>query len=184
MKTYEFPSGTDGERTWHDRKRYLWPLGLVVPMLPFAAVVLHAATGLEGFLWIGPLVLLGLVPIIDLVAGYDDSNPPDEVMEALEEDRYYRWVTYLFLPLQYAGFVAGAWVLATVDISVLGKIGLAVTLAARTSRPFCCRKFAARLDQRRLARIADSSPTNVPVGSMMRLSDPSTRRAILSSDTP
>ena len=128
MKKYEFSDGADEDKTWHDRKRYLWPLGLVVPMLPFAGILLHAATGVESLLWLGPLVLLGVVPLIDLVAGYDHSNPPDEVVEALEEDRYYRWVTYLFLPLQYAGFVVGAWVLATGDISVFGKIGLAVTL--------------------------------------------------------
>ena len=36
--------------------------------------------------------------LIDLVAGLDRSNPPDDVIEALENDRYYRWITYLFLP--------------------------------------------------------------------------------------
>ena len=47
----------------------------------------------------------GVVPAIDLMAGLDRSNPPDDVIEALENDRYYRWITYLFLPIQYAGFV-------------------------------------------------------------------------------
>ena len=28
------------------------------------------------------------------------------MIEALEQDRYYRWITYLFLPIQYVGFVA------------------------------------------------------------------------------
>ena len=37
--------------------------------------------------------------------GLDRSNPPDDVIEALEQDRYYRWITYLFLPIQYVGFV-------------------------------------------------------------------------------
>ena len=27
------------------------------------------------------------------------------MIEALEQDSYYRWITYLFLPIQYAGFV-------------------------------------------------------------------------------
>ena len=27
------------------------------------------------------------------------------MIEALENDRYYRWITYLFLPIQYAGFL-------------------------------------------------------------------------------
>ncbi|WP_406638450.1 fatty acid desaturase [Amycolatopsis sp. WGS_07] len=127
MKKYRL-AGANGEAAWHDRKRHLWLLGLVVPLLPFGAIGLHAATGAEAALWLGPLVVLVLVPLIDLVAGYDHTNPPDEVMEALEEDRYYRWITYLFLPLQYAGFVVGAWVLAQGGLSVGGKIGLAITL--------------------------------------------------------
>ena len=53
--------------------------------------------------WIGPIVILVIVPAIDLVAGLDRSNPPDDVIEALEDDRYYRWITYLFLPIQYVG---------------------------------------------------------------------------------
>ncbi|MET9263537.1 fatty acid desaturase [Amycolatopsis sp. NPDC004079] len=127
MKKYRL-AGAHGETAWHDRKRHLWLLGLVVPLLPFAAIGLHAATGSGAVLWLGPLVVLVLVPLIDLVAGYDHTNPPDEVMEALEEDRYYRWITYLFLPLQYAGFIVGAWMLAQGDLSVGGKIGLAITL--------------------------------------------------------
>ncbi len=47
---------------------------------------------------------LGVVPAIDLIAGLDRSNPPDDVIEALEKDKYYRWITYLFLPIQYVGF--------------------------------------------------------------------------------
>ena len=50
-------------------------------------------------------MILVVVPAIDLIAGLDRSNPPDDVIEALENDRYYRWITYLFLPIQYAGFV-------------------------------------------------------------------------------
>lgn len=128
MKKYHLAGAENGAATWHDRKRYLWLLGLVVPLLPFAAIGLHAATGAGVVLWLGPFVILVLVPLVDLLAGYDHTNPPDEVMEALEEDRYYRWITYLFLPLQYAGFVVGAWVLSGDGISVFGKIGLAVTL--------------------------------------------------------
>ena len=61
--------------------------------------------------WLGPIVILGVVPPIDLMTGLDRSNPPDDVIEALEHDRYYRWITYLFLPIQYAGFI-GAMVIA------------------------------------------------------------------------
>ncbi|WP_370250293.1 fatty acid desaturase [Nocardioides sp.] len=113
---------------WKDKKRYLWLIGLVVPSLAFVAVGMHELTGWGVWFWIGPIVILGIVPMIDLVAGLDRSNPPDDVIEELENDRYYRWVTYLFLPIQYAGFIGAFWLITQGDLSTWDKIGLAVSI--------------------------------------------------------
>jgi alkane 1-monooxygenase len=114
--------------SWRDRKRPLWLLGLVMPLLPFAAVGLFTWTGWGIWLWLGPIVILGVVPLVDLVAGRDPANPPDDAIAELERDRYYRWLTYLFLPLQYAGFVTAFWWIARVDMTVAERIGLTVTV--------------------------------------------------------
>ncbi|GAA4440159.1 fatty acid desaturase [Actinokineospora soli] len=119
---------TTAVESWTDKKRYLWLIGLVVPSLAFAAMGLHAVTDWAVWLWLGPIVVLVIVPAIDLVAGLDRSNPPDDVIEALENDRYYRWITYLYLPIQYAGFVTAFWLIGTGDLSVAEKIGLAVSI--------------------------------------------------------
>ena len=113
---------------WHDGKRYLWLIGLVVPSLAFLGYGMHALTGWGVWFWIGPIVILVVVPAIDLVAGLDRSNPPDDVIEALEQDRYYRWITYLFLPIQYAGFVGAFWLIATGDLGVVDRVGLAISI--------------------------------------------------------
>jgi alkane 1-monooxygenase len=113
---------------WTDRKRFLWLIGLVVPSLAFLAIGLHAATGWGGWFWIGPVVILVIVPLLDLVAGLDRSNPPDDVIDALEKDRYYRWVTYAYLPVQYAGFVLAFWMIGSGELSTVDKIGLAITI--------------------------------------------------------
>ena len=99
-------------RALADSKRYLWLIGLVVPSLAFIGFGMWALTGWGVWFWIGPIVILVIVPAIDLVAGLDRSNPPDDVIEALEKDRYYRWITYLFLPIQYAGFVGAICLIA------------------------------------------------------------------------
>jgi alkane 1-monooxygenase len=114
--------------TWRDRKRHLWPVALLMPLLPFAAVAGFASTGRAAFLWIGPIVILGLVPLLDLVVGLDPDDPPDAVIDALEADRYYRWLTFLFLPLQYAGFLVALACLMRGDLSTSERIGLAVTV--------------------------------------------------------
>ncbi len=120
---------------WRDRKRHLWLIGLVVPALAFIGYGGWWATGRGAFLWIGPLVILVVVPSIDLLAGLDRVNPPDDVLEALEEDRYYRWITYLFLPVQYVGLVGALWLIAHGDplghggqLSVADEVGLAVSI--------------------------------------------------------
>jgi alkane 1-monooxygenase len=121
-------SAEQATTTWRDSKRYLWVLGLTMPVLPFLAVGLHQLTGWGVWLWLGPIVILGMVPIIDWIVGLDPANPPDSVIKSLEQDRYYRWLTYLFLPLQYAGFALAFWYIATGDLTLINKIGLAVTV--------------------------------------------------------
>ena len=115
-------------RQWTDKKRYLWLIGLVVPSLAFIGFGMWHLTGWGAWFWIGPVVILVVVPAIDLVAGLDRSNPPDDMIEALEKDRYYRWITYLFLPIQYAGFVGAFWLMTHVDLSTVDRIGLAVSI--------------------------------------------------------
>lgn len=118
----------DSTEQWRDKKRHLWLIGLVVPSLAFVAIGMHHLTGWSIWFWVGPIVILGVVPAIDLISGMDTSNPPDDVIEALEKDKYYRWITYWFLPIQYAGFGAAFWLLAHGGIGTFEKIGLAISI--------------------------------------------------------
>lgn len=124
------PAGSTEQ--WKDKKRYLWLLGLVVPSLGFGAWGLVEVTGLSLFWYLGPIVVFVVIPVVDLVAGLDRSNPPDDVIDALENDRYYRWITYLFLPIQYAALVWACWMFTGPSwapaMSTVDKIGLAMTI--------------------------------------------------------
>ncbi len=113
---------------WHDPKRYAWLLGAIIPLLPFVAWGLYELTGVGAFWWLGPVVVFVLFPVLDTVVGVDPSNPPDSVLKWLEQDRYYRYCTYLFLPLLYAALIFGCWMWADGGLSVIDNIGLAVTL--------------------------------------------------------
>jgi len=115
MSTDSIPNSTvpaGSTEAWKDKKRYLWLIGLVVPSLAFVAAAAFIVTGWGAFLWIGPIIVLGVVPAIDLLIGLDRTNPPDDAIEALEKDKYYRWITFLFLPIQYLGFVGAMAVVA------------------------------------------------------------------------
>ena len=130
------PAGST--EVWKDKKRYLWLIGLVVPSLAFVAAAAFIATGWGAWFWIGPVVILVVVPAFDLVVGLDSANPPDDAIEALENDKYYRWITYFFLPIQYVGFFGAFAGLPFADrlfaedlgLSVIDKIGLAISIGA------------------------------------------------------
>ncbi len=114
--------------TWRDAKRYAWLLGLLVPSLPLLAWALVDLTGWGAFWFIGPVVVYVIFPVLDVIIGIDRTNPPDSVIAWLEEDRYYRWCTYAFIPLQYTSLVLACWLWSSGDLSLVESIGLALTV--------------------------------------------------------
>jgi alkane 1-monooxygenase len=113
---------------WRDGKRYAWLLGLAVPLAPFLAWGWVEATGVELFWFLGPVLVFGVFPLLDVAIGMDATNPPDSVLKWLERDRYYRWCTYAFIPIQYAGLVLACWLWSSGELSAIGSIGLAMTM--------------------------------------------------------
>lgn len=131
---------------WRDKKRYLWLLGLIAPtalmlVLPIVWGMnqLGWQTASQVLFWIGPILVYVVLPLLDLRYGPDGQNPPDEVMERLESDKYYRYCTYIYIPFQYASVAFGAYLFTASNLSWLGfegplswpaKIGLALSVGA------------------------------------------------------
>jgi alkane 1-monooxygenase len=132
MATTAVRAGSQERRqvTWRDGKRYLWLLGLVVPLLPLIAWGLVEATGLGVLWWYGPIFIFGILPVIDTLIGKDAANPPESAIAWLEQDRYYRWCTYLFLPLQYGSLVFACWQWTAGGLGTLESLGLAFTVGS------------------------------------------------------
>jgi alkane 1-monooxygenase len=85
-------------------------------------------TGVGAFWFYGPVLVFGIFPALDLLVGMDATNPPDSVIKWLEEDRYYRWCTYLFIPIQYAGLAFACWLWSSGKLSGIEDVGLALTV--------------------------------------------------------
>ncbi len=113
---------------WTDGKRYAWLLGIVVPLSPFFAWFYWSLTGAGAFWFIGPVLVFVIFPLLDMAIGMDSTNPPDSVLKFLEQDRYYRWCTYVFIPIQYGGLVFACWMWSSGDLNVVESIGLALTM--------------------------------------------------------
>jgi len=68
--------------------------------------------------------------MLDWVLGPDINNPPEEIVPQLEEDRYYRWLTWITVPLHFVTLIVMAWFAASQDLSIWSMLILAVTAGA------------------------------------------------------
>jgi hypothetical protein len=66
------------------------------------------------------LISYGLMPLLDLLIGEDQNNPPEAVVPQLERERYYRWLTWLTVPLHFVALVGCAWWMGTRPVVVGG----------------------------------------------------------------
>ncbi|GAB3802473.1 alkane 1-monooxygenase [Micromonospora zhanjiangensis] len=117
-----------GAAPWRDARKPLWPLALVVPVLPFVGYLVWRAGGGAVGWFLTPALVFVLIPVVDLLIGEDRRNPPDEAVPRLQRDGYYRWLTYLYLPAQYAALIVCCAVWASGDVGALDRVGLVATV--------------------------------------------------------
>lgn len=117
----------DGEAVHYvDGKRRLWLLSVLYPLQPFAGIALHATTGNELWLLLPFLLNYIIAPILDMILGEDDNNPPEEIVMQLDRDPYYRRLTYIVVPLHFLTLLGTAWYAATQNLSGWAILALAV----------------------------------------------------------
>ena len=113
---------------WTDDRKPWWAMGLLVPSLPFICLALVHLSGSNALWWFGPCFVYLIVPALDWLIGHDRSNPPESLVAELESQRWYRWITYAYIPLQYAATVLGAWVAVSTPLAWWEWIGLIATI--------------------------------------------------------
>lgn len=142
-------------RAFRDRKRWAWLLSVVGPGLAATGPVAHllGATHLAWF-WVPLVVFYGVVPLADLLIGEDLTNPPEDLVPALEADPYYRAVLYAALPVLWAtlmvnvGFLAthelpwGAWIATVLATGAVLGFGLNLGHELGHKREWLPRKLA------------------------------------------
>ncbi len=102
--------------SYRDRKRWAWGLSVVYPLLPFLGLWAHQASGQPLALGLPLLISYGLMPLLDALIGEDQNNPPEAVVPALMADRYYRWLTWVTVPLHFVALIGCAWWAGTQDL--------------------------------------------------------------------
>lgn len=113
---------------WADPKRFLWLLGPAVPLIGVVMLTVFMQTKAVWTLWFVVGLVHVAIPMLDWLFGEDAENPPDSALQGLENDRYYSWVLYAFVPLQLAVTVFGAWLAATSDLPWYHLVGLSISV--------------------------------------------------------
>jgi alkane 1-monooxygenase len=111
---------------YRDGKRYLWLLSVLSPAMPLLAVILMALTGSPWFALLPVVIYFGFVPLLDWLIGEDENNPPEEVIEALSADGFYRALLFASVPVFYASFLASAYAVATFSLPLWAMIAITI----------------------------------------------------------
>jgi len=108
-------TATDGsEVIYVDRKRHLWWLGFLGPLIIFSGVLLYFAFDKNPIFTLIPLLYIyGLNPLIDYFMGVDTHNPPEEVVDDMALDAYYRFHVHSRIPVGIALFLLYVWFVGT-----------------------------------------------------------------------
>jgi alkane 1-monooxygenase len=101
MKAYTGVLANGEAIVYVDKKRWLWMLSVLYPLQPFVAIGLHASTGVEAWFVLPFAFNYVFAPLIDWLLGEDSNNPPEELVMQLDQDHYYRRLTYAVVPLHF-----------------------------------------------------------------------------------
>lgn len=111
-----------------DRKRWAWALSSLWLCAPLLGMGLASTTGAGAWNWLTLVFWYLVLPVLDLVIGADPSNPPDSAIEQLEADRYYRFLTYITVPVHYGVLVTAAWYVATAPLDPASLVGVTLSV--------------------------------------------------------
>jgi len=113
---------------YRDRKRYLWLLSIFVPALMNVGPLLYLLVSPKVlWLWLPVAFNYIVMPLVDYFVGEDRSNPPESAVAALEEDRYYRYITYAIVPVLWMTYIFAAWFVARHEVPWYGVLAVILT---------------------------------------------------------
>jgi len=130
MVTYTLEHPEKGHIEYRDRKRYLWVLSVFLPLGPMLGIFLYFQTGYQWLLIVPLFITYIIIPVLDWVLGSDINNPPEEIVPQLEQDRYYRRLTWITVPLHFITLIVVAWFVSTQNLSAWAVLLMAITAGA------------------------------------------------------
>lgn len=128
--TYVLEHPEQGHLEYTDTKRYLWMSSLAMPLFPMLGIFLYFTFDSQWMLALPLVFTYMVIPFLDYAIGSDENNPPEEIVPQLEEDRYYRLLTWFTVPMHFIVLIAIATFVGTQDLTGWSILALAITAGA------------------------------------------------------
>ena len=123
--------GTDVVYT--DRKRHMYWIILVSPMVALASIWLYFALDKNPIVTLIPMLFFyGFTPLMDFLMGQDPHNPPEEVVNAMTADNYYRFTVHSMVYIAIAVFLAFVAFVGTQDLPWWSVLALIIGVGANS----------------------------------------------------
>ncbi|MCU0831930.1 MAG: alkane 1-monooxygenase [Rhizobiaceae bacterium] len=141
----------NGRVTYRDTKRWWWLLSVMTPGLPGLAALMLLSGAHPSWSAVPLVFYFGLVPLLDWIIGEDIDNPPEDIIEQLAADQWYRALLFLTIPVLYASsalaFAAILWAGLPLWANVLIAVSAGVSAGGGLTVAHELGHKPARLDQ-------------------------------------
>jgi len=123
--------GTDVIYT--DRKRHMYWIILISPMVALASIWLYFALDKNPIVTLIPILFFyGFTPLMDFLMGQDPHNPPEEVVNAMTADNYYRFTVHSMVYIAIAVFLSFVVFIGTQDLPWWSILALIIGVGANS----------------------------------------------------
>jgi len=100
-----------------DSKRHMYWLIIISPMVALASIWLYFALDKNPLVTLVPMLFFyAFTPLMDAIMGEDPHNPPEEVVNAMMADNYYRFTVHSMVYIAIAVFLAFVVFVGTQDL--------------------------------------------------------------------
>ena len=116
--------------TYRDPWRWMWMLSLFVPAFVAMGPWLMQWAGDAKALWWPLIFLYVVVPLADALIPPSRHNPPESAVASLENDVYYKHITFALVPVLWAAFIFAAWFVARHGLPWHGWLAMVLATGA------------------------------------------------------
>ena len=133
MTSFAGTAESGAEIIYTDRKRYMYWLILISPFMSLSSIWLYFALDKNPLVTLIPMLFFYIfTPLMDAVMGEDPHNPPEEVVDAMTADNYYRVMVHSMVFVAIALFLAFVVFVGTQDLPVWAILALIIGVGANS----------------------------------------------------